>query len=307
MYRDEPMHSVAAIIATYNRRRDLETCIDALMRQTTPPDAIYVIDNASTDDTATMIPARFGDGVRYFRLSENTGSAGGFRVGMELAFNDGFEWLWITDNDSVPSHDSLEKLLGAAPHCPGVLALAPVKRRTRDGQILNCDCIWDRKTDTVRNPTEEEYGERYLIDVDWVANTGLLVNREAVLKAGHLRTDLFAFGEDTEYCLRLRHYTRIIVVTDSVVTHPDMGLGWPVPLQSLHKLYYGMRNDTYLSIRGLKRPRLTIVKALWHWLRVSMNILRKQDHRWQRLRAVTYATYHGLVGRLGTIPSRLNL
>jgi GT2 family glycosyltransferase len=224
---------------------------------------------------------------------------------MELAFNDGFEWLWITDNDSVPSHDSLEKLLDAASHSPGVLALAPVKRRTRDGQILNCDCIWDRKTDTVRNPRNEEYRDSDLIDVDWVANTGLLVNRKAVLKAGHLRADLFAFGEDTEYCLRLRHYTRIVLVTDSVVTHPDMGMGWPVPIQSLCKLYYSLRNDIYLSVRGLKRPRLTIAKALWHWLRVSMNILRTQDHRRRRLLVVTFATYHGLIGRLGMMPGSL--
>jgi GT2 family glycosyltransferase len=301
------MKSVAAIIATYNRRRDLEICINALIRQTTPPGAIYVIDNASTDDTAKMISDSFGDDIQYVRLPENTGSAGGFRAGMELAFNAGFEWLWITDNDSIPSDDSLEKLLGAASKNPDVLALAPVKRRTRDGQILNCDCIWERRTDKVLNPTDMEYRECGLIEVDWVANTGLLINREAIVKAGHLRADLFAYGEDTEYCLRLRHYTRILLVTNSIVTHPDMGTGWPVPIQSLPKLYYAMRNDTYLRVRGMKRPQLTIVMALWHYLRASINILRKQDHPWQRLRAVTFATYHGLIGRLGVTPSNMNL
>lgn len=45
------MNSVAAVVVTYNRLEELKKNIDMLQRQTRTLDAIYVIDNASTDDT----------------------------------------------------------------------------------------------------------------------------------------------------------------------------------------------------------------------------------------------------------------
>ena len=294
---------VAAIIATYNRRRDLEKCLDALSVQTTPPDAVYIIDNDSTDDTAEKIQPRLTDRVKYFRMSANLGSAGGFRRGMELAFNDGYDWLWITDNDSAPSRNSLEQLMNVALANPEVMALAPKKLLESDGSLLKCDTIWDRATNTARTPTDREYRECPLIEVDWVSNTGLLVSRNAVLTVGHLRADLFAFGEDVEYCLRIRSHSRILLVTDSIVIHPEMGTGWPVPFASLRKLYLLRRNDVYLSLRGLTVPKTTILQTAWQWFRLSLNIVRKQDHPWRRLKVVTLATFHGVLGRLGPAPT----
>ncbi len=299
--------SVAAIIATYNRRRDLEKCLDALSAQSTPPDAVYIIDNDSTDDTAEKIQPHLTDRVRYFRMPTNLGSAGGFRKGMELAFEDGYDWLWITDNDSTPSRDSLKQLMKVAVVNPQVMALAPKKLRESDGAILKCDSVWDRTTNAARTPSDKEYRESALIEVDWVPNTGLLVSRNAVLTVGHLRADLFAFGEDVEYCLRIRKHSKILLVTDSVVVHPEMGTGWPVPFASLRKLYYLRRNDVYLGLRGLQLPKRNILQIAWQWFRLSLNIVRKQDHPWKRLKVVTLATFHGVLGRLGPAPTTHDL
>jgi len=300
---ERPECRVAVIIATYNRWRDLETCLDALSAQTTPPNAIYIIDNDSIDDTSERIQSRLDDRVRYFRMPVNLGSAGGFRKGMELAYNDGHDWFWITDNDSVPSRDSLEQLMKAARANPEVMALAPVKLRDKDGAILKGDTIWDLDRHSARTPSDQDYRERPLLEVDWVPNTGLLVSRKAVSTVGHLRSDLFAFGEDVEYCTRIRKHSKILVVTDSVVVHPEMGTGWPVPFAALRKLYYLRRNDVYLSLRGLQFPKTNILQTAWQWFRLSVNIVRKQDHRWKRLKVVTLATIHGIVGRLGPAPA----
>jgi rhamnopyranosyl-N-acetylglucosaminyl-diphospho-decaprenol beta-1,3/1,4-galactofuranosyltransferase len=298
-----PRSRVAAIIATYNRRRDLEKCLAALFVQTTPPDAIYVVDNHSTDDTAEKIQPHLNDRVKYFRMPSNLGSAGGFRKGMELAFDDGYDWLWITDNDSTPSENSLETLMNVARSNPDVVALAPIKLRESDGSILKADMIWDRETNKARTPSNEDYRDFPVIEVDWVPNTGLLISRNAVLKVGHLRDDLFAFGEDVEYCLRIRKHSKILLVTESVVLHPEMGTGWPVPFTSLRKLYFLRRNDVYLSLRGLTFPKTTIFQTAWQWLRLSFSIVRKQDHRWRRLKVLTLATFHGVLGRLGPAPT----
>jgi len=83
---------VCAVVVTYNRKDLLVECLEALRRQTGPLDAIYIIDNASTDGTPELLRSRgYRDGavienpldgseiiIRYVRLPVNTGGAGGF-------------------------------------------------------------------------------------------------------------------------------------------------------------------------------------------------------------------------------------
>jgi GT2 family glycosyltransferase len=189
---------------------------------------------------------------------------------------------------------------------PEVMALAPTKLRESDGAILKGDMIWDHSAGTARSPSDKEYRECPLIEVDWVPNTGMLISRKAVLTVGHLRADLFAFGEDTEYCLRIRRHSKILLVTNSVVVHPEMGTGWPVPISALKKLYYLKRNEVYLSLRGLQLPSSSLVGVVYMWLRVSLNIVRRQDHPISRLFVLSLATWHGVTGRLGQAPALLD-
>ena len=48
---DNNKEKIAAVVVTYNRKELLFQCLDALLKQTYPLDAIYIIDNASTDGT----------------------------------------------------------------------------------------------------------------------------------------------------------------------------------------------------------------------------------------------------------------
>ena len=47
--------SVSAIIPCYNHGKYLSTALDAIINQSLVPDAIYVIDDASTDNTSAVI------------------------------------------------------------------------------------------------------------------------------------------------------------------------------------------------------------------------------------------------------------
>lgn len=98
-------NTVCAVVVTYNRKNLLLECLEAIRRQTRPVDAIYIIDNASTDGTPEVLKengyipelppfnlsepyeiehkiSNLVDGnpinVFYVRMYENTGSAGGF-------------------------------------------------------------------------------------------------------------------------------------------------------------------------------------------------------------------------------------
>jgi GT2 family glycosyltransferase len=51
----EKLETVCAVVVTYNRKNLLIECLDALMKQTRPIDAIYLIDNFSNDGTAELL------------------------------------------------------------------------------------------------------------------------------------------------------------------------------------------------------------------------------------------------------------
>jgi GT2 family glycosyltransferase len=99
---------VLAHIHTFNDAAVIENLLDGLRRQTRPLDAIIIVDNASTDNTLDRV---FPPNVTLVRHSENTGSCGGVHTGLAHGLDQGFDWTWVFDADSVPEPDALENLL----------------------------------------------------------------------------------------------------------------------------------------------------------------------------------------------------
>ncbi len=99
---------ILAHVHTFNDAEVIEQALGALRRQTRPPDAIVIVDNASTDDT---LDRTFPAGVTIIRNSINMGSSGAVGVGFAHALQREFDWTWVLDADSVPEPDALENLL----------------------------------------------------------------------------------------------------------------------------------------------------------------------------------------------------
>ena len=106
------MEKVIAVIVTYNRRKLLTECINALRIQTREINLILVINNGSTDDTESWLKQQ--KDIQYFSQS-NTGSGGGFNTGIKMAYEQKFDWIWLMDDDGFPKEDALEKLLVGNP------------------------------------------------------------------------------------------------------------------------------------------------------------------------------------------------
>ena len=98
------MKSVCIIIVTWNRLEMLKVCIAAVKKNAAAAD-ILVVDNASTDGTEGWLGSQ--DGISVLSLPENTGGAGGFAAGMRWAFEHGYEWMWMMDDDVVALPNAL--------------------------------------------------------------------------------------------------------------------------------------------------------------------------------------------------------
>jgi rhamnopyranosyl-N-acetylglucosaminyl-diphospho-decaprenol beta-1,3/1,4-galactofuranosyltransferase len=264
---------------------------------------VYIVDNASTDGTPEFVKS-LGPAARYRYLPQNTGSAGGFEEALRWAYEAGHRWLWITDDDSIPHHDALEQLLRSVSSHRDVLMAAP-KKVTPEGRLWRAEMIYDSADQTAREPQERLYEGNEPFECDWTANTGLLVRREAIQAGGLPLADLFAFGEDTEYCLRLRRHGRLILVPRATVVHRDPSMEWPVPVALLWRSYYVRRNSIYLSSRSRILPPRGVASIVLSTIREAIAILRKLNAKRLRLRVLIAASYHGLIGRLGPAPGWL--
>lgn len=189
---------VCAVIVTYNRKALLRECLKAVLSQTRPPDHVLVVDNASTDGTPEMLQEEFPQ-VEVLRLPENQGSAGGFHEGMKRAYEQGFDWLWLMDDDALPFADCLEKLFKYAleKRLDGV---APLIIDTQDPNKLSFSVQQGfRRILSVA----ELGGLEFIADFMNLFN-GTLLRSSVISKVGLPNKELFIRGDEVDFLIRMR-------------------------------------------------------------------------------------------------------
>ncbi len=91
------------VVVTHNRSPYLAQLLESIRVMAPPPRGLVVVDNASADETRSLIdsfaatmPPGF---VTNHRLSDNIGGSGGFSAGVEVALGLGAQWVWMMDDD----------------------------------------------------------------------------------------------------------------------------------------------------------------------------------------------------------------
>ncbi len=98
--------TVSVVIPTFNRRELLAPTLDSVLGQTRAPLEILVVDDGSTDDTASWIEANYADKVRVVR-QQNGGVARARNRGWREAKG---EWVAFLDHDDVFHLEKIERL-----------------------------------------------------------------------------------------------------------------------------------------------------------------------------------------------------
>ncbi|MCS6869296.1 glycosyltransferase family 2 protein [Thermus sp.] len=289
---------VCAVIVTHNRKELLRECLKAVLSQTRPPDHVLVVDNASTDGTGEMLREEFRE-VEVLRLPENQGGAGGFHEGMKRAYEAGYGWIWVMDDDTFPYPDTLEGLLQGA-RKEGLEAVGPLPVALHDeGELAYphhgpLGLTW--RSDGLRPGIIRGEASFFL---------GVLLRREAVDKGGLPDKRLFIRGDEVEYNHRLRaRGVQLGVLPEVRVRHPSFRKELTILLGKRlvvgysgnpRKDYYNYRNRMYV-FRTYRRAwplwaLLDLFRHAWFFL-----LVRRGDLRGFRLWA--RAAFLGLQGKL---------
>ncbi|HYI41905.1 MAG TPA: glycosyltransferase [Allosphingosinicella sp.] len=247
--------TILAAIVTHNRSALLERCIDQVLAQTRPPDGLMVINNGSTDDTEAMLRRR---GVPFI-TQPNAGGAGGFNRAIRYALENGFDSVWLMDDDGYPDVGALAIL--AELMVEGVACASSVILREDQHSHLVFPFpvlgpeghpvlfAWPRKIHTLAKLKAARPDGTYPIASMF---NGALVSTDAVRRVGNVDTSFFIFGDEVDFGIRLRSCGRTLSHVDARHYHPAVEKR---PLTDL-KVYYFIKNTFIINDRYYDRPRL---------------------------------------------------
>jgi GT2 family glycosyltransferase len=276
---------VAAVVVTYNRSAVLAGTLRAIQAQTRPPDRVYVVDNASRDDTPDLLRSEFADAT-HIRLADNLGYAGGLARGISAARDDGFDAYWLFDDDSAPEVDALVALLAA--HHGG----APSGIVGSQGGFVRHGLI--RHLSDPRLRLDEQIAGRPF-RVDFVLLDGSVVLREVVDTIGLPRVDYFMMLEDVEFSLRARRAGfGVTVVPRDVVHRQTLG---SIPGSALWRGYYQSRNQLRMAL-DFRSPSL-LFGCMARQARFMVTALQARDRRRERIALRWRGLGDALRGRMG--------
>ncbi len=213
--------SVAVVVVTFDRADLLGRTLDGLAAQTRQPDAVIVVDNASTDHTREILDAHTGLALQRIHLDTNTGGSGGFRAGTEAAYSQGFDRIWLMDDDVVPAPDCLAVLMAIDEPC-----LMSVREDARGHLVEKAATDFDLTRPWSIRPkrasVETSYGERSAmperVEIEIVAFEGFMMRREVIDAVGLPDETFFIFYDDVDLALRARRAGyRIWAIRDALL------------------------------------------------------------------------------------------
>lgn len=202
---------VLVSVLNWNRAPKTLHCLASMRDQQAATQAdvtILVIDNGSAADDVAQLEAGMAGGTALLkRLPVNLGFTGGHNVAIATALREGYDYIWLLNNDAAVMPGTLQELVTVIQASPQCGAVSPVLRDIDDGStVVRCINSHDwAKLKDLRIVSIEE-GRQFQAaqpQAAWVDGTAVLFRVAALRDTGPLDDNLFAYYDDNDIGVRL--------------------------------------------------------------------------------------------------------
>lgn len=294
---------VAAIIITYYPQLQvLSKLIRAFANQHVE---VVVIDNGSSPTLNVWAEGAALTIGKFIPLNENMGIARAHNVGIEWAKANGFEYVLLMDQDSIPGEGMVDRLLECAEkHQAAGTRVAAVGPRYYDERQNNPPPFL-----TIRGLKLHRYmcdDGRPDVPVDYLISSGSLIPISTLDHVGGMREDLFIDYVDIEWGLRAKHHGfQSFGVCSAGMEHslgenPVKFFSRNIPIHSPLRHYYHFRNAVLLYRSRWLPLNWKVVDGTRLTLRYGFYTLFAKP-RFTHWRMMTLGMWHGLVNRAGKL------
>ena len=214
---------------------------------------IFVVDNASTDDSLERLKDYFNDKVKFIASIENNGFAAGNNQALRQAEG---KYQLLLNSDTLVWQNTLENIYEYMEANPDVGACG-CRVLLEDGEL---DKACKRSFPNVKNsffrlfhvPTgskDDNYNltdlpDDEIYEIDCLTGAFMFMRKDALDKVGLLDETFFMYGEDIDLCYRIKHG------------------GWKI-------VYYGKSKITHLKGASSKKQKSKLIYEFYramYWL-----------------------------------------
>lgn len=245
---------LSVVIVSWNTRADLERALAAVASAQCPLEIeTIVVDNASTDGSASMVERKF-PWVRRITNARNVGFAGANNQGLRAARG---EFVLLLNPDTRVEPCAFSTLVDFMRAHPDAAACGP-RLLNPDGSLqLSCRRFprlitgLFRKAPLGRLLPDNPFNREYLMsewdhdqvrEVDWVSGAALCLRRSVANHVGPLDDGYFMYCEDVDWCYRARQAGyAIYYVPQAAITHAIGRSSDQQPLRMVFEFHRSMR------------------------------------------------------------------
>lgn len=198
--------SVCFVILNWNQPALTGDCLASLAEQDYDTFGVLVVDNGSVDGSAATLREGY-PWASVIELPDNIGYSPGNNVGIECALQQGYDYIFLLNNDTIVDSDMLGQLVSVCESDPSVGMAGPL--------ILYFDepgLIWSAGAEfnwhdgsTTRSLADQP---AHVIDtaspseVDFLSSCAVCIKRKVLEKIGLLDERLFIYYEETDWSAR---------------------------------------------------------------------------------------------------------
>lgn len=254
---------VGVVTVTYNSARVLDDFLRASLAQTLTDFRIYVIDNASADDTVRRLRAETDPRLVVIENADNLGVAEGNNQGIRLALEDGCSHVLLLNNDTDFPPGLFAEMLELAQHGAHPVVIPKIYFHDPAQRIW---CAGGRFV-AARGYTGVHFGEGELDQgqfdrdraIEYSPTCCMLIEASVFARVGMMDPKYFVYYDDTDFCLRLQRagigiwyahrphlYHKVASLTGGGVSPFGARMGARNRVYYLRKHFGAMRTAWYL-------------------------------------------------------------
>lgn len=276
--------NIAICIVTLNCAHVIRACLDSIAASEGVQTEIIIVDNASLDDTVSIIQNSYPH-VELIRNLSNVGFSIATNQGIRASTNEFILWL---NPDTILRPDSLARLAQFLANTPAA-GIAGPKVLNEDG-TFQPQCKRGKQTPLTalmhltglgrlmpQLPGASEYLLGHLSpdlphQVTAVSGCCLLARRTMAEQIGLLDEAIFGFGEDVDWCVRAaKAGWQVWYRPESVITHlKGQGGAHSQPYRKAWALHQAMWIFYRKHLQASYSPIISVL--FWLGLRVSLGL-----------------------------------
>ncbi len=302
--------TLAIVVTYYPNAAQLVELLVLLGQQV---DSIFIVDNSDAmDDAVFQVVSGSGfafESIRIFRFGSNKGIAAALNVGLELAIDESFDFVLLSDQDSRPAPEMVKNLRGAYFElaCEGVKigAIGPTYTDLYTSLTHRFQVQVDGRLFYAKRGATNESPH---VEVLTLITSGTLIHVDVIRKVGEMREDFFIDHVDNEWCHRARGLGYKLFGTGWAAMQQRMGgeklyvwcFRWRVENEyDPIRIYYRLRNFVALVRLDYVDWRWKVRSAFYWIYVVYAHVLFSKKNPSRCFLLAVKGIAHGYCGRMG--------